>query len=73
MLRVLILEKDVCVWCGQALDPVAAETLDSAEDALFDHVIEADDEDLVEDLLAAHDYMQDFIDHETIPRTRTEE
>jgi hypothetical protein len=24
-------------------------------------------------LAAAHDYMQDFIDHETIPRTRTEE
>ena len=50
--------ENVCVWCGQALDPVAAETLDSAEDALFDHVIEADD-DLVEDLRALKERLDD--------------
>jgi len=52
-------DEGVCVWCGQALDPVAAEALDSAEDALFDHVIEADDEDLVEDLRALKDRLDD--------------
>jgi integrase len=51
--------EDVCVWCGQALDPVVAEKLDSAEDALFEHVIQTDDDELVEDLREIKDRLDD--------------
>jgi len=51
--------KDACVWCGQAMSPTAAQKLDEAEDRLFDSVVAAEDEDLVESLRAIRDRLSD--------------
>jgi hypothetical protein len=32
----------LCVWCGQALEPGAAEIADEMEEALVDRIAEAD-------------------------------
>jgi len=57
--------RDLCVWCGQALEPDAAEKADKLEDLLVDSLAEATGED-AERLLEFRDAAKDN------PRLRAE-
>ena len=50
-------DKPLCMWCSQALSPGAAEASREHDDAMFESVAEADDEELVADLRTARNLL----------------